>query len=70
VALARREVGAKNNETAAFHPLLEPLGMPDDVVAFDALHSLKEPSTRADAREEGPSVAAVKGFICESEEYH
>ncbi|MET7928710.1 ISAs1 family transposase [Streptomyces sp. NPDC005349] len=41
VTLAQAEVGSKTNETRHFKPLLAPLDLEEDVVTFDALHSVK-----------------------------
>jgi predicted transposase YbfD/YdcC len=41
VTLAQAEVGSKTNETRHFQPLLAPLDLEEDVVTFDALHSVK-----------------------------
>ncbi|WP_329305842.1 ISAs1 family transposase [Streptomyces sp. NBC_01260] len=41
VTLAQTEVGSKTNETRHFQPLLAPLDLEEDVVTFDALHSVR-----------------------------
>ncbi|WP_327137649.1 ISAs1 family transposase [Streptomyces sp. NBC_01340] len=61
VTLAQREVGAKTNETAAFRPLLEPLGLTDAVVTFDALHSVKDQVRWLVQEKKAHYIAVIKG---------
>ncbi|MEN1882641.1 ISAs1 family transposase [Streptomyces mirabilis] len=61
VTLARREEGARTNETAAFRPLLEPLDLTDAVVTFDALHSVKDQVRWLVQEKKAHSIAVIKG---------
>lgn len=60
VTLAQAEVGSKTNETRHFQPLLDPLDLEEDVVTFDALHSVKANVTWLVETKKAHYVAVIK----------
>ncbi|CAG6392034.1 hypothetical protein NMG29_31805 [Streptomyces cocklensis] len=61
VTLAQREVGANTNETAAFRPLLEPLGLTGTMGTFDPLHSVKDQVRWLVQEKNAHYIAVIKG---------
>ncbi len=60
VTLAQAEVGTKTNETTHFKPLLAPLALADDLVTFDALHSVKANITWLVETKNAHYIAVIK----------
>lgn len=60
LTLAQAEIGRKTNETTHFQPLLAPLDLHDDVITFDALHSVKANATWLVETKKAHYIAVIK----------